>query len=295
MGEIPVNLHETPLNQLAIPGSHDSASFEFDKNGGVGPDAAQIVKQLEKLFGPFIKDVLYRWAKTQNMNFTQQLTAGIRYFDFRVSTRQGYQDLYFLHSLYADKVEKGLHDIDIFLDSHPKEIVILDFNHLYAMGAFQHKQLISMILEIFGYKVCPLVDMNSLNLNMMWENKLQVIVIYHDPVALENHMIWPGSCIRAPWANTVDVQYLLQYLDNVYTSGHSNNIFLSYQGILTASTKFVIEHILGSLEKELSDKATPAIVQWLADKQIGPNNLNICITDVTDQYDFISTIISKNK
>ncbi|KAK6177006.1 hypothetical protein SNE40_015199 [Patella caerulea] len=295
MSRLPAHLHETPLNQLAIPGCHDSGSYKFDKNGGVGPDADQIVKDLEKLFGPFIKDILYRWAKTQNMNFAQQLTAGMRYFDLRVATRQGTEDLYFLHSLYADKVEPCLHEMDIFLDAHPKEVIILDFNHLYAMTDVIHGQLISMILEVFGHKVCPLLDMNSLTLDMLWSNKLQVIVIYHHQIALENYQIWPGSIIRSPWANTTDANNLVQYLENVYDSGHNEDIFLSYQGVLTADTSYVITHVADSLKTALADKASPAVVKWLSNKVPGPNKLNICIIDFGDQYNFMSTVLALNK
>ena len=33
----------------------------------------------------FTKDLIYRWSVTQNLNVTQQLQLGIRYFDMRVA------------------------------------------------------------------------------------------------------------------------------------------------------------------------------------------------------------------
>ncbi|XP_050410374.2 PI-PLC X domain-containing protein 3-like [Patella vulgata] len=293
MSNLPEHLHETPLNQLAIPGCHDSGAYEFDRNEGLFPDAPNALKCLYCIFGRCT--CIYRWAKTQNMNFLQQLTAGIRYFDLRVTTKPDTEDLYFYHTLYADKVEPCLRIMYRFLDEHPKEVIILDFNHFNKeMKNARHEQLIKMILEIFGDKVCPLQDTGSLTLNKLWSGKLQVIVIYHH--ATNNSKIWPGSVIRSPWFNTTDVNRLEEGLENVYkNSGDHEQIFLSYQGVLTPDTCFTVNNCCQSLKTALADKASPAVVTWLSTKVAGPNKMNICLIDFADQYEFMSTILAFNK
>ncbi|KAK6192498.1 hypothetical protein SNE40_003952 [Patella caerulea] len=295
---LPEHLHDTPLNQLAIPGCHDSGAYWFDRSGGLFPDASNALKCLYSVFGRCT--CIYRWAKTQNMNFCQQLKAGIRYFDLRVTTKPYTEDLYFHHTLYADKVEPSLRDMNTFLDAHPKEVIILDFNHFNKeMEITRDDQLISMILNIFGDKVCPLQDMSSLTLNTLWSRKLQVIVIYHrEDIKSKYPQIWPGSVICSPWINTKDVNELVHGLDNHYDphpEKHNKNMLFSYQGVLTPDTRFIVANCCGSLKTDLAHKASPAVVKWLSKKAAGPNKMNICLIDFADQYDFMSTILALNQ
>jgi hypothetical protein len=113
---------------------------------------------------------------TQNLTFREQLEAGIRYFDLRVSSKPGDadQEIYFIHGLFGIKVWDGLMEIDAFLTQHPQEIVFLDFNHFYAMDEAHHKCLILQIQEAFGNKLCPTCSVESMTLRTLWEKKCQV-------------------------------------------------------------------------------------------------------------------------
>lgn len=66
-----------------------------------------------------------RWAKTQDYDITDQLKSGIRYIDLRVATKEGTNELYFVHALYACEISNELQKIRIFIDSHPKEVSLL--------------------------------------------------------------------------------------------------------------------------------------------------------------------------
>lgn len=113
-----------------------------------------------------------------------QLTNGIRYFDFRVASRKGTDNIHFIHLFYGTTVGEGLDEIIKFLDKNKKEVVILDFNHFYGMSEDQHKRLLDMLLEKCGGRLCMFVGMENLTLNMLWENNLQIIIIYHHQVIL---------------------------------------------------------------------------------------------------------------
>lgn len=163
-----------PFPLLLYPGSHDSFSYWVDEKSPVGPDQTQAVKRLARI--SLVKKLMKKWSVTQNLSFREQLEAGIRYFDLRVSSKPGDtdQEIYFIHGLFGIKVWDGLMEIDAFLTQHPQEIIFLDFNHFYAMDESHHKCLVLRIQEAFGNKLCPACSVESMTLRSLWEKKYQV-------------------------------------------------------------------------------------------------------------------------
>lgn len=163
-----------PLPLLPYLGSHDSFSYWVDEKSPVGPDQTQAVKRLARI--SLVKKLMKKWSVTQNLTFREQLEAGIRYFDLRVSSKPGDtdQEIYFIHGLFGIKVWDGLMEIDAFLTQHPQEIIFLDFNHFYAMDEAHHKCLVLRIQEAFGNKLCPACSVESMTLQSLWEKKYQV-------------------------------------------------------------------------------------------------------------------------
>ena len=159
---------------LLCVGSHDSFSYWVDEKSPVGPDQTPAIKRLARI--SFVKKVMKKWSVTQNLTFREQLDAGIRYFDLRVSSKPGDadQEIYFIHGLFGIKVWDGLMEINSFLTQHPQEIVFLDFNHFYAMDEAHHKRLILRIQEAFGSKLCSACSVESMTLRRLWEKKCQV-------------------------------------------------------------------------------------------------------------------------
>lgn len=155
-------------------GSHDSFSYWVDEKSPVGPDQTAAIKRLARI--SLVKKLMKKWSVTQNLTFREQLEAGIRYFDLRVSSKPGDadQEIYFIHGLFGIKVWDGLMEIDSFLTQHPQEIVFLDFNHFYAMDEAHHKRLVLRIQEAFGNKLCSACSVESMTLRALWEKKCQV-------------------------------------------------------------------------------------------------------------------------
>ena len=96
------------MRSFPTAGSHDSFSFNLDKNGELGPDVPCAIRDLAKVFGTTVKDIVHRWSTTQTLSVTQQLEAGVRYVDMRISKKAKSEDLFFLHGLYGEKVATGL-------------------------------------------------------------------------------------------------------------------------------------------------------------------------------------------
>ncbi|KAF7250188.1 PI-PLC X domain-containing protein 3, partial [Varanus komodoensis] len=255
MATLPEGIHNVPLSNLAIPGSHDSFSFYIDEASPVGPEQPETVQNFVSVFGTVAKKLMRKWLATQTMNFTSQLGAGIRYFDLRISTkpRDPDNELYFAHGLFSAKVNEGLEEISAFLADHHKEVVLLDFNHFYGMQKCHHEKLVQMLKGTFGSKMCPAIFAHEVCLQYLWEKDYQVLVFYHSPVALEVPFLWPGQMMPAPWANTTDPEKLIQFLQASITERRKKGSFFISQVVLTPKASTVVKGVTSGLRETITE------------------------------------------
>ncbi|KAF7691595.1 PI-PLC X domain-containing protein 2 [Silurus meridionalis] len=296
MGSLCPSLSAMPLKYLAVPGSHDSFSFWVDEQAPVGPDQKAFVKYLAAVFRLLAKKVMKKWSMTQNLTFREQLEGGIRYFDLRVSSKPGETDheVYFIHGLFGLRVRDGLNDINAFLNVHRKEVIFLDFNHHYAMDKEHHHHLINMLKEVFGSKLCKISVVEDITLDFLWEKKHQVLVFYHHPCAENCPLMWPGSKIPAPWANTTDTTKLIQFLETTLSERAKYGSFHVSQAILTPRIKTIIRGLVKGLRSYLVEKNLPVIMAWVEVQKPGVNGVNIITSDFVDLVDFANTVIKLN-
>ncbi|XP_043928379.1 PI-PLC X domain-containing protein 2-like [Protopterus annectens] len=296
MGSLPASLTKMPLSFLAVPGSHDSFSYWIDVNAPVGPDQPQAVKQFTGVFRSLGRKMMKKWSATQSLTFNEQLEAGIRYFDLRVSSMEGDpgNDIYFLHGLYGMKVQEGMAAINSFLNEHTREVVFLDFNHHYAMADECHIRLIKMLQEIFGPKLCSTMPVESITLQYLWSSKYQVLIFYHHPLAHSYSFLWPGATIPAPWANTADVTKLVQFLEATRGERPRNGTFHVTQAILTPRFKNVVRGLVGGLKGSLVERSLPVIMEWVKSQKPGASGVNIITSDFIELDDFATSVINLN-
>uniref|UniRef100_F7FTG8 Phosphatidylinositol specific phospholipase C X domain containing 2 n=1 Tax=Monodelphis domestica TaxID=13616 RepID=F7FTG8_MONDO len=294
MGSLPPRLSTLPLSNLAIPGSHDSFSYWVDEKSPVGPDQTLAIKRLARI--SFVKKLMKKWSVTQNLTFREQLEAGIRYFDLRVSSKPGDtdQEIYFIHGLFGIKVWDGLMEIDSFLTQHPKEVVFLDFNHFYAMDDVHHEYLIQRIQEAFGAKLFPAERVENVTLNTLWEKKCQVLIFYHSPFSTQYPFLWPGHRIPAPWANTTCVRKLILFLETTLGERAPRGAFHVSQAILTPRVKTIARGLVGGLKNTLVHRNLPVILNWVKTQKPGELGVNIITSDFVDLVDFATTVIELN-
>nr|XP_025872508.1 PI-PLC X domain-containing protein 3 [Vulpes vulpes] len=277
-------------------GSHDSFSFYIDEASPVGPEQPETVQNFVSVFGTVAKKLMRKWLATQTMNFTGQLGAGIRYFDLRISTkpRDPDNELYFAHGLFSAKVNEGLEEINAFLTDHHKEVVFLDFNHFYGMQKYHHEKLVQMLKDIYGNKMCPAIFAQEVSLTYLWEKDYQVLVFYHSPVALEVPFLWPGQMMPAPWANTTDPEKLIQFLQASITERRKKGSFFISQVVLTPKASTVVKGVASGLRETITERALPAMMQWVRTQKPGESGINIVTADFVELGDFISTVIKLN-
>uniref|UniRef100_A0A8C5N6D6 PI-PLC X domain-containing protein 2-like n=1 Tax=Gouania willdenowi TaxID=441366 RepID=A0A8C5N6D6_GOUWI len=296
MGSLPTKLSSMPLKHLAVPGSHDSFTYWVDVHAPVGPDQKTYVQYLASMFSVLAKKVMVKWSMTQNLSFMEQLDAGIRYFDLRVSSKPSEpgKEIYFIHGLFGHKVRDGLREINFCLGRHRKEVVFLDFNHYYAMKAEHHHYLILMLQEVFGRKLCNNCSVESITLDYLWENNYQVIVFYHHPSANDTPNMWPGNKIPAPWANTTEPYKLIQFLETTLEERNKQGSFHVSQAILTPRPNTVAKGLVWGLRNYLVERNLPTIMSWVEAQRPGVGGVNIITSDFVELTDFANIVIKLN-
>ncbi|VDM34320.1 unnamed protein product [Hydatigera taeniaeformis] len=231
MSNLPEDLAKVPLSLLAIPGSHNSCSYCINGESELSQDNEAFLALM--LLGKFGKSLSARWGRTQSVGLSEQLAAGIRYFDLRVIRRDIDDLCYFVHGQFAKEVSEELVSIRSFLQEHPKEVVLLDFNHLYSFftpdsASFLEKTIVGVsnhrvevyaglmtfyvlsFMQVFGSMLFPRSECIP-SLNDLWDGAFQVICFLH--AQTESPVMWTCEKISSPWPNTVDVDNLILFLN----------------------------------------------------------------------------------
>lgn len=292
MSRLPQELRRTPIINIAIPGSHDSFTANITSNSDISPDAEEIVKELS-ILGPIFVEVMARWSRTQSYLANDQLIRGIRYFDLRTSTKDGTEDLYIVHTLYSVPIQGCLDEINSFLNLHPEEIVIMDFQHFFGFDETLHKRFTQDIFNTFGSKILPYDGkMDSISLDSMVKNKYQVIIIYR----IDGTSFWPSTCFPNPWPDTVSIPTLIQSLDDNLKKRKKDIAFIS-QCVLTPDAEFILKHFLSSLEEECAKKLENDRSKWIEAQVAGEGGLNIIIADFIELSDckYVRDVINVNQ
>ncbi|XP_028655835.1 PI-PLC X domain-containing protein 1-like isoform X2 [Erpetoichthys calabaricus] len=293
MSKLPEQLWDVPLYNLAIPGSHDTMSYCLDINSPIDKSGPKILNLVDKIFPCFVRPQIYKWSTTQEKNIVEQLDAGIRYFDLRISHKDHdtSSNLYFSHGLYTLlSVKEVLTFIAQWLENHQKEVVILACSHFQGMTEDLHKHLISLLKNIFDAKLC--LNSETVTLWNIWKLGHQVIVSYDNPIAKQHCELWPG--ISYWWADSMDPKAVVQYMINLQKIGRPGTFFVAGLN-LTENWKFILTHLRKSM-KTLTFKAYPFLMSWVRKQTPGSDRacLNIIAGDFIGLYDMVPQIISLN-
>ncbi|HHG85955.1 MAG TPA: hypothetical protein ENJ82_14505 [Bacteroidetes bacterium] len=284
------------LRQLVIPGTHDSGTYAINKHSDYSPDAPSFIKELEKLpiLPNLIKGIVAGWARTQGLDWTAQLNAGIRYLDIRTCLNTDDNQMYIVHTMYGGLLSDLIAAVKAFATANPKEIILLDFNHFYEMTAASHKQLVGEMLTAFGSKMVPAAAGLGTKVSDLWKAEQQVIVLYDDTEMVSaNAQLWSQNAIQSPWPNVQSVDALKTALDKE-VADLPGEVFFVLQGILTENTELVVQGLLpgnpGTLE-ELEAITSPKVVGWVQNEwnDVG---LNIVIIDWFQTTNYLEVIKS---
>ncbi|XP_075228135.1 PI-PLC X domain-containing protein 1-like [Lycorma delicatula] len=218
-------IKDRPLNQIFIPGTHDSASYEglnhnpLKKMSGYYRKTAlfSFFKHVKQNIVPFIN--LY--ALTQDQNIFDQLVFGIRYLDIRVFRTEN--TYWACHGRFLMvKLEDVINDVIEFITKTKKEIIIFDIHQLHKSvfrEELDHEIFIEWLLKKFTYKGKQLwvkYGQSSWNssLHEIIKNDTRVIVTYetnqYHRIVNENYL-WPN--VQHIWGNKQTKKSLMKYLE----------------------------------------------------------------------------------
>ncbi|CAG9788610.1 unnamed protein product [Diatraea saccharalis] len=298
MGNLPAQLKDIPFIYLAIPGSHDSMTFSINGSSGLAPDAEPILHRLYPLF----RGTIIRWTVTQALNTMQQLLIGIRYLDLRLATKPGTNAFYFTHGLYADEITEPLNQVKEFVDTHPGEVVILDFQHFYGFTPEDHQRLMRFLLNFFRQRIVPRqIDLRTITLNTLSRLKQQIVVVYRNQAVYATGEFWQPQMVPSPWPQTERVSTLFSFLENV--KRHPGMGFV-HQAVLTPTPSFIVFRWRSNLREKCAVPVKNEVLPKLRDFSPGPplaqNSprapVNVVIADFVDMDNavFPKTIIELN-
>lgn len=291
MGNLPEELHNVPINQLAIPGSHDSCSYTITPQAEIAPDNEYYGNTLVKLLGPIGKQILYSWSVTQNITTREQLRSGIRYFDLRIAVRKDPSDenLYLIHGLFGAVVDNFLVEVKEFLESHRSEVILLHFQHFYNMTDTHHNRLLNKLTSAFGPLMCQFTtDMGNVTLASLWRRGYQMITFYaHEKLAKYHPYLWPTSYIPNPWPDDDDATRLVTFWNRTLQQGRDPKKFFVLQGVGTPQASTVTMHICNSLRVYIAPKVNAALEGWLSSQTpgSGAHTCNVVMCDFVEMND----------
>lgn len=278
MADLHTHIAHKPLCQLALPGSHDSATASISSS-------AKIIKGEAPAITNLLPCVTAPWSRTQGASVYEQLQLGVRYFDLRVMNDDG--ALHIVHFMKGEKIATTLNEVQMFLaePGHEQEVVFLDFNHFYNMDAAAHQELIALLQDKFGSKLTPRTLAPTSSLQDLWDARYQVVALYdhNDSIYKDMHMgLWPQSTIKSDWPNVQSFKDLVRKLEENIKQRDPLKLQV-LQAVLTPNAWTIIRGSLccgpRSIE-EISEGIAADVYEWLKEKDF---RCNIVIADYVEK------------
>lgn len=242
MSRLPECLLNYPLIYLAIPGSHDSMTYSITHKSKIAPDAEPAIRRIHRI----LPCIVSRWAKTQQLDPTDQLKAGIRYFDLRIGKNSKTKQFYFVHGVYCEEITRPLRLIRHFLETHPKEFVILDAQHFYNFEQEDFLHLAKALCRQLGKTfITPsnVSNLNELTLKVASDQKKQALMIYRHRSCVQQ-LFWPSECYPTPWPNKIEVDQLEEFLGMGLKTRSFETGFV-FQCVLTPPVSYILPRYCG--------------------------------------------------
>lgn len=233
MEDVYADKPDTTLGQMVLPGTHDSASAGINTQTPCPlTTSASTSKAIEALgkANPCAAANMYR---AQDTNLTAQLDAGIRYLDLRVAVAAptagstaapGPDSFVMVHEFVAEPLTAALDQLLPWAASHPKEQVILDFQHIdvpkdadpapyyaalaatldsYAPGGAQ--SVCSRAWSSDVVNATPETLANKVTLGQAWQAQRNLVVLVPSDTLPTQPCYYPRTnAILSQWPNTED-------------------------------------------------------------------------------------------
>ena len=157
MAQLVTHIADTPLHKLRLPGTHDSGAYHLSRTrmGDLPAWLRAVNNATRGIVTRPITPIIAGWGEAQSLDVYNQLKRGARYLDLRVVHERG--GYFTEHGMAGASYEDVLTQVASFLDDHPGEIVLCDFNHFHRFDAFEdHVKFVDVIERTLGRHMVPL-------------------------------------------------------------------------------------------------------------------------------------------
>ncbi|BFZ62963.1 PI-PLC X domain-containing protein 2 [Saitoella coloradoensis] len=335
MGGIMEKIGGKRIIDIAMPGTHDSAMHGDNMGHSLGLDAEKPVIDIwtrltsvpiaGQIAGNVTTDIIKRWSQTQSHSLPNQLSLGMRYLDLRVCWHAADQSFRLTHTVMTKtRVEEELAEVRAWVEAHPNEVVIIDFQHFYGLGEAEHQAFHAMLTQTLGPHLAPRSLISSPIRDYIAANT-RIIVLYGDDppipstgerpqgadaIKAQYEDVWPREGrIDSLWVNERTSEGLVTALDGVVNRRPAaaddpvnNDRFWVLQGVMTAAAddiKARPDHTLKEFGAESCNGAVQAKFRQLLTDDSGDARRRawIMIVDFPDipNLDWVKDIIMWNE
>jgi len=309
------HIKDTPLYNLKIPATHNSATYNISDKSIVSIDTQYdtslgliaLVQANLPVYGltpTYTQQWLHPWMKNQECNILQQLKHGIRLLDIRLcSNKHSNVNLRYTscHGFVGSYLPEIFNQIVSFITSNSNEVVIVDVNHLYGFNMQSDVDgflyLVSTILN--DTLIDPKVFNSTSTLSNIWKTKQRVFLyVNHNMVNTygDQYRLFKSSNINTPWANVQDMVSLKSALLQQVKSRPNDGRFFVSQGVMTPDLNMIVNHTIHGygVVRDIAYDNYGVIGDWY--KQWPKNATNVCNTDFYNLHKkkFIGNILKEN-
>ena len=159
----------------------------------------------------------------------------------------------------------------MFLNQHPKEFLILDFQHFYDFEPQHHITLIKIIENFFKAKLFVRTseesNLNELTLSHAYNNQQQLIVIYRND-GFVTREFFRSRDFPTPWPNVTNTTNLKAFLESKLEFRAPNQGYVT-QCVLTPDTSFILPRFYSSIRRSCAKKVDKKMEEWIKNQTPG--------------------------
>lgn len=255
MRDLAKYINNKPINNILIPGTHDSGSYSNFDFTILEPTQTQIFNIIKPFVSlPCVQSLITSWSITQNNSIYNQLKSGIRTIDLRVSPDiNNNNNFYITHTYFAEPLSVILSDLNMFLSAHPTEIIFVqispDYEYVPNWTSALELTLCQVFVNNLSDYIIPYKGVIPTYSDLI--NSKKNLVLLYTNFTLDTASFWDLNLFPATWFNfdnpSTQITNFTSYLQGMAVSSSKFNGLLF---TVTPQTSTVIQNLFtgGDLE-----------------------------------------------
>ena len=219
--------HKSLFN-LVLPGTHDSAAYEFSDDYMPGSQKKSVQFWINLTDG-LIKNLIKNIEITQTLDVYHQLKRGARYLDIRAGWYK--KKWYTYHCHVGPTLKKVLTDISKFLNKYECEVVIIEISHFRNHNQESIEKLKLLIQKHLSKFLCHLDPSTEFPIfNLISSNRRAIVMLPkgHD----KKLFIWSDKALKNSYPNKNKLSEIRLYNESRISNIPQNKL-LKISWILT--------------------------------------------------------------